>query len=95
MATEVTKEDLNRIYDAIGPMQQDIAEIKTTLKLLPQPPKQPCQWQEQLRKEFDGHIIAHNVNVRDWKGAFIKASVDIIKLAIVAGLGLVIGMMMK
>ena len=90
---EVTKEDLNRIYDAMTPMQQDIAEIKTTLKLLPQPPKQPCQWQEQLRKEFDGHIGVHDKTAWNWKEAFIRAAVDIIKLAVVGGLGLIIGKM--
>lgn len=108
MSPGVTRQDISELksnikdlYDkhnetnkAISGMAVNVAEIATTMKARPIP-EQPCAWHDQLRKEFDGHIDVHNENVRDWKEAFIKASVDIIKLAVVAGLGLIIGMMVE
>lgn len=92
MTSEVSKDDLNRIYDAIGPMQRDIAEIKTTLKLMPGPPARPCDFHVQLRKEFDGHLGEHLDTQRGVKQAVIRAAVDIIKLAIGTGVGVLIGL---
>jgi len=95
------KSDIKDLYDknnetnkAISGMAVNVAEIATTIKTRPIP-KQPCTFHNQLRKEFDEHEEAHKANIKDWKGAFIRAAVDVIKLAAVAAFGIVAGMMMN
>ena len=96
---EVTKEDLNRVYDKIDALNESVktvvvsvTKVQTTLKNLPAPQKRPCVWHEQLRKEFDGHVDEHDEVARDWRQAAIKAVVDIVKLGVVAGLGVILGL---
>jgi len=83
--------ETEKIFEKINAMAIDIAQIKTTLEMLPAPPKQPCQWHDQLRKEFDVHIKEHKQIDHDWRSCLIKAGVDLLKTAIIAGAGLVIG----
>ena len=84
---EVTKEDLNRVYDKMEPMAADIAEIKAILKMMPQPEKRPCPYYYALEKAFNIHINEQLTNYRDWKMVgmdMLQSSVKWIVVAICA-----------
>jgi hypothetical protein len=83
------------LIEKINQMAVDIASIKTKIEMLPAPPKQPCQWHDQIRKEFDSHISDHKQIKSDWRSAVIGGGVDIVKTLIVAASGVVIGILFK
>ncbi|MBN1457705.1 MAG: hypothetical protein JW912_07630 [Sedimentisphaerales bacterium] len=82
--------EAEKIFEKINQMAVDIAQIKTKLQMLPSPPKQPCQWYYQLRKEFDEHIREHKRASYDWRECLIRNGVDLLKTAIVAATGMLI-----
>lgn len=88
---EVTKDDLNRLYDIIEPMRTDIAAIKTKLEIMPAPPKRPCQYHEALKVIVDSHIQSATQNVRDWKLMLIGLAGDLLKYAAIAAVGILLG----
>ena len=101
MPNGVTKEDLNRVHEriddlakAIAGMAVHVAQIATTLENLPPLPRRPCTWHRQLRRQFDDHIADHEETIRDWRQAVIRAVVDVLKIAFVAGMGLIIGILL-
>ena len=84
--------EIGKIFEKINSMAIDIAQIKTKLEMLPAPPKQPCQWEIQLRKEFDSHIAEHRQLKRDWRTTLIRSSVDVAKTALIAAAGMLIAL---
>lgn len=81
----MTEQDLKTLYQKMNDMAVDIAEIKTKVNMTPKPESRPCQYQKQLRKEFDAHIAAHDKKTGDWREAVVKGVVDIAKIAVIAG----------
>ena len=77
MTEAATKADINRIYDRLEPMAQDLASIKTRLDLTPPPPKQPCTF-------LETHLDDHKKTANTWKTSVIRTVVDVVKMAIVA-----------
>lgn len=86
---------MDKLYEKINKMAVDIGMIKTKIEMLPAPPKQPCQWHNQLRKEFDNYMNDRKQNSHDWRLVLIRAFVDIAKTAIVAGAGILIGLVTR
>ena len=86
---------MDKLYEKINNMAIDIAQIKTKFEMMPPPAKQPCQWHNQLRKEFDSFVLDKKQTSHDWRVTLIRAFVDIAKMAIVAGAGVLIGLAMK
>lgn len=80
------------LIEKINQMAIDIASIKTKLDLLPPPPKRPCQWHEQLRKELDEHLKDHKEIRSDWQSSMINGAVDLAKTALIAAAGVAAGM---
>ena len=85
--------DNDRLLEKISQMAVDIAEIKTKLAMMPSPPKQPCQWHDQLRKEFDEHVKEHKQYKSDWRKAILDAAIDIAKTAVIAAGGIIAGLL--
>ena len=77
---EVTKEDLNRLYDKLEPMAEDLAVVKDRMERLPVLPARPCE-------QLSGHLDEHKA----WKRPIIRAVVDVVKMAIVGAVCFVIG----
>ncbi len=77
MAENATKDDINRIHDRLDPIAENLAEIRATLKLMPKTPKQPCTY-------LDSHLTEHKATTNTWKTFFIRATVDVVKMALVA-----------
>lgn len=75
---EVTKADLNRIYDKLEPMAEDLAVVKDRMERLPA--ARPCQ-------QLNNHLNEH----RAWKRPIIRAAVDMVKMAVVGAICFVIG----
>lgn len=84
--------DTAEIFEKINQMAVDIAQIKTKLEMMPPPPKQPCQWHLQLRKEFDGLVQDQRQVKSDWRKALCEGAVDIAKTAIIAIAGMLIAL---
>jgi selenophosphate synthetase-related protein len=83
-----------KLFEKINEMAVDIAQIKTKLEMMPPPPKQPCQWHLQLRKEFDIHVDDQKQIKSDWRKALCDGGVDIAKTAIIAIAGMLIALAM-
>ena len=73
---EVTKEDINRIYDKLEPMASDISSIKADLRYRPVY-ERPC---EGLKE----HLQSHKAKETVWNSTWVQACVDIVKIAIVS-----------
>lgn len=84
--------DTAEIFEKINQMAVDIAQIKTKLEMMPAPPKQPCQWHLQLRKEFDVLVKEQKQVTSDWRKALCNGAVDIVKTAIIAACGILIAL---
>lgn len=78
--TDITQADLNRLYDKLDPMAEDLAVVKDRMERLPVLPDRPC---EQLSVHLDEH--------KAWKRPVIRAAVDIVKMAVVGAVCFVIG----
>lgn len=92
--SEVTKEDLNVVHNKIGEVhkridemvtcntkiQVSVAKIQTKLETLviPATPDRPCS-------NFKEHVEEHKKIRSIWENSLIKVSIDLAKLAIVAG----------
>lgn len=86
MPEPATKQDVNRIYDALKPITEaqtktavDIAIIKT--KLGDMPPR-PCTFHVELEKDVGAHLKEHSETRRTWRVPVVKALVDMAKMAI-------------
>lgn len=77
---DVTKADLNRIYDKLEPMAEDLAVVKDRMERLPELPPRPC---EQLNTHLDEH--------KAWKRPIIRAVIDVVKITIVGTVCFLIG----
>jgi len=71
---EVTKEDINRIYDKLDPMGESIVRIETQLKLMVIP-AQPCA-------KLTEHLADCKDTKKTFKTAMIRAVVDVGKVCI-------------
>ena len=83
----MTAEEEKNLHEKINKVAIDVAAIKTKLEML----DRPCQWQTQLRKEFDQHIQSHQAVKSDWRQAAISGIIDLAKYVIFAGAGILIG----
>jgi len=72
--TDVTKVDIDRIYDKLEPMGKSIVRIETQLKFMVIP-SQPCF-------ELEKHLADCKDTKRTFKTAIIRAVVDIGKVCI-------------
>ena len=86
-------ESNEKIYEKINQMAVDIGQIKTQLAMMPAPPKQPCQWQLQVRKELDAHVNEHKKTSHDWKSSLIRTGMNLLETALVGFVGLAIGLL--
>jgi len=81
---EVTKEDLNRLYDIVEPMREDIAAIKTRIELMPSQRRRPCP-------DFEQHIREHRELQQNVRQMLLNMIPGMIKLAAAAALGALLG----
>ncbi len=111
--TTVTREDINNLradikdlYDKYNEMSRQFAAIEkhlaviaTKFEALPAPPKQPCRWVEELRKEFDGYMKdqqdQRKADINTWKQQAIRTFLDVVKWAIIGGITFYAGMNAK
>jgi hypothetical protein len=82
---EVTVDDINRLHERVDKLVDcnektvvDIAVIKTKLEGLVIP-KQPCD-------ALAEHLNNHKENRRVWQRPLVRTVVDLVKMAVVAGL---------
>ena len=71
---DVTKEDMNRIYDKLDPMERSIVRIETQLSLMTIP-SQPCD-------KLAEHLRECNDTKKTFKTAFIRSIVDVGKVCV-------------
>ena len=91
--SEVTKEDIHEIHQRIDTMVQHqndtnvkLAEIATTLQLLPAPPDRPCHFHDELRSEVVNHLEDHDQAKKLWQRPIISGLIRMAQLGIVAAL---------
>ncbi len=91
--SEVTTQDIHEVHQRIDKMVDhqnqtniELAEIKTTLKLLPKPDPEPrpCHYHEEVRADLDEHLESHAETKRLWRTPIIKAAIDLAKMTAVA-----------
>lgn len=79
----VDSQDISRLYEIIDPMRIDIAEIKTTLKLLPKPEARPCPYLVLIQDRLNAHL-SEKIRMGDkWSDTLISATVDLVKMILV------------
>jgi len=90
--SEVTKADIAEVHNRIDQVNTtmtevkvEMAEIKTTLKMQPGPPKQPCSFHNDLKNDFDTHIGDHKETASLWQKPLVRNVIDLVKMAIVGG----------
>ncbi len=93
---EATKSDIHEVHQRIDTMVEhqnqtnvELARIATRLELLPKPPKppkRPCHFHDELRSEVADHLGSHAETKRLWRTPIVKTVIDVVKLAVVAGL---------
>ena len=88
---EVTKEDIAEVHKRIDlvnvtmtEVKVSMAEIKTTLSFQPKMPDRPCEYQVDLKKDFDGHLDDHKETKKTWQKPIVRTVIDLVKMAIVA-----------
>lgn len=109
MPPEVTKDDIgdikrdvrdlyeksNETNKSISNIEVSLARIATVIERLPPVPKQPCEYHEKLRKDFDKHVEEQareaKKDVDSIKEYALKLVFDVVKWVIIAGLGVYIG----
>lgn len=88
--SEVTKADIIEVHTRIDKMVSEqnktnvsLAEIKTTLKLLPKIPDRPCHYHDELRADVAGHLDSHKEIRRLWQTPIVKTVIHLIEMAAV------------
>ena len=74
---EVTKEDINRIYDKMQPIAEGLVRIEERLKNMPQPAPRPCS-------TLTEHLEAHKENKSRWQTPLVSNVIGLVRMGLVA-----------
>jgi len=74
---EVTKEDINRLYDKIEPIAASVVRILTVLESMPGPPPRPCS-------TLTEHLETHKENKSRWQTPLVSNLIGFVRMGLVA-----------